>query len=52
MSANKDLAKKIRLAKKQKQNRNIPRWVLVSKNAPSNRWNFKRHNWRRSHLKL
>lgn len=52
MAANKSFARKMKLAKAQKMNKNIPRWVLLSKSAPKNRWNYKRHNWRRSTLKI
>lgn len=51
MTANKTLGRKLRLAKKTKNNKNIPRWV-IAKDHLRKTWNYKRHHWRRSHLKL
>ncbi|TNJ27843.1 Ribosomal protein L39 [Giardia muris] len=51
MSANKTLERKLRLGKKIRMNKNIPRWVIL-KDKLKKRWNYKRHHWRRSHLKL
>lgn len=51
MSRNKSVSKKKKLAKKEKQNRRIPLWVLA-KSKMSVRRNPKRRNWRRSDLDI
>ena len=50
MATFKPLGKKIRLAKRGKQNRQIPLWTLL-KTKRRVRRNPKRYNWRRSKLK-
>ncbi len=51
MTLKKGLARKIRLAKKTKQNRRIPIWVTMKTNR---KWlqNPFRRNWRSNKLKL
>mgnify|MGYP000288815925 CR=1 FL=1 len=50
MARFKILGKKIRLAKREKQNRPVPLWVLL-KTKRRVRRNPKRYHWRRSRLK-
>ncbi len=50
MAVYKTVGKKLRLAKRAKQNRPVPIWVVVKTNR-SYRRNPKRYLWRRSKLK-
>jgi len=50
MARNKPAAKKRRLAKKGKQSKGVPTWVMV-KTRGKVRTNPKRRNWRRTKLK-
>lgn len=43
-------SRKLRLIKKEKQNRPVPLWV-VARTKRKVRWNKARHSWRRSKLK-
>jgi len=51
MSRNRPLAKKLRLAKANKQNRRIPVWVMVKTNRKV-RSHPKMRQWRRNKLKV
>ena len=51
MSRNKPLAKKLRMAKVNKQNRRIPIWAY-SKTNRKLRYKAKPRHWRRNSLKL
>ena len=50
MARNKPLGKKIRLAKKLKQNRSVPAWIIVRTKGQV-RTHPKRRHWRRTKLK-
>ncbi|OWF50552.1 60S ribosomal protein L39 [Mizuhopecten yessoensis] len=49
--AHKSFRIKMRLAKKQKQNRPVPQWVRM-KTGNTIRYNAKRRHWRRTKLKM
>eukprot|EP00105_Crassostrea_gigas_P035914 XP_019920062.1 PREDICTED: uncharacterized protein LOC105321329 [Crassostrea gigas] len=49
--AHKSYRTKMRLAKKQKQNRPVPQWVRM-KTGNTIRYNAKRRHWRRTKLKM
>ena len=51
MSRNKPLAKKLRMAKANRQNRRIPIWAYA-KTKRQLRYRPKPRNWRRNNLKL
>lgn len=51
MSRNKPLAKKLRMAKANKQNRRIPIWAY-NKTQRKLRYRAKPRHWRRNNLKL
>ncbi|KAH3884976.1 hypothetical protein DPMN_008962 [Dreissena polymorpha] len=51
MSAHKTFRTKMKLARKQKQNRPIPQWVRM-KTGNTIRYNAKRRHWRRTKLKI
>ncbi|KAJ3424246.1 ribosomal protein l39 [Anaeramoeba flamelloides] len=51
MPAHKTLRKKLKLAKKIKQNRTVPYWYRL-KNGTKIRYNKKRRNWRSTKLKF
>jgi large subunit ribosomal protein L39e len=51
MSRNKPLAKKLRLAKANKQNRRVPLWATMKTNRKV-RSHPKMRHWRRSNLKV
>ena len=51
MGSIKTFAKKVRLAKKIKQNRPLPNWIRY-RTDNTIRYNARRRNWRRSKLKF
>ena len=51
MGAHKSFRIKMKLAKKQKQNRPVPQWVRM-KTGNTIRYNAKRRHWRRTKLKM
>ncbi|XP_063722353.1 large ribosomal subunit protein eL39-like [Symsagittifera roscoffensis] len=51
MGSVKNLYKKVRLAKKMKQNRPLPQWVRMKTNNTI-RYNAKRRHWRRTKIKI
>lgn len=51
MSRNKPLAKKLRLAKANKQNRRVPLWAVI-RTSRKVRFHPKMRQWRRSKIKV
>ncbi|KAI7849419.1 60S ribosomal protein L39 [Circinella umbellata] len=51
MPSNKSFRTKVKLGKKQKQNRPLPHWFRM-KTDTKIRWNAKRRNWRHTKLNL
>ncbi|CDS12105.1 Putative 60S ribosomal protein L39 [Lichtheimia ramosa] len=49
--SNKSFRTKVKLAKKQKQNRPLPHWFRMKADTKI-RWNAKRRNWRHTKLNI
>lgn len=52
MSAIKTFEKKMRLAKKMKQNRPMPNWARLTKGKKAAYGNTKRRHWRKTKLRI